>query len=111
MLTGPITATARVLQRSGLELGDIGAFEVNEAFAVVPLAWLAETGADPALLNPSGGAIALGHPLGATGARLTTTLVHHMRANDIRFGLQTICEAGGMANAVILELLDGRVAG
>jgi acetyl-CoA acyltransferase len=111
MLTGPIPATAKVLKRSGLDLADIGAFEVNEAFATVPLAWLAETGADPALLNPNGGAIALGHPLGATGARLTTTLVHHMRANDIRYGLQTICEAGGMANAVILELLDGRTAG
>jgi acetyl-CoA acyltransferase len=111
MLTGPITATAKVLQRSGLDLGDIGAFEVNEAFATVPLAWLAETGVNPALLNPNGGAIALGHPLGATGARLTTSLVHHMRANGIRYGLQTICEAGGMANAVILELLDGRVAG
>jgi acetyl-CoA acyltransferase len=107
MLTGPISATAKVLQRSGLDIADIGAFEVNEAFATVPLAWLAETGADPALLNPNGSAIALGHPLGATGARLTTTLVHHMRANNVRYGLQTICEAGGMANAMILELLDG----
>jgi acetyl-CoA acyltransferase len=107
MLTGPISATERVLGRAGLGLGDIGAFEVNEAFASVPLAWLAETGADPARVNPSGGAIALGHPLGSTGARLTTTLVHHMRAGNIRYGLATICEAGGMANAVVLELAGG----
>jgi acetyl-CoA acyltransferase len=109
MLTGPITATERVLARAGLGISDIGAYEVNEAFASVSLAWLAETGADPALLNPNGGAIALGHPLGATGARLTTTLVHHMKDNGIRYGLQAICEAGGMANAMILELL-GRPA-
>jgi acetyl-CoA acyltransferase len=107
MLTGPISATERVLARSGLCIGDIGAFEVNEAFASVTLAWLAETGADPALLNPNGGAIALGHPLGATGARLATTLVHHMKDNGIRYGLQAICEAGGMANAMILESLGG----
>jgi acetyl-CoA acyltransferase len=105
MLTAPIPATEKALKRSGLAIGDIGAFEVNEAFAPVPLAWLAETGADPALLNPLGGAIALGHPLGGSGARLMTTLVHHMRANDIRYGLQTMCEGGGMANATILELL------
>jgi acetyl-CoA acyltransferase len=108
MLTGPITATERVLARSGLRIGDIGAFEVNEAFASVTLAWLAETGADPALLNPNGGAIALGHPLGATGARLATTLVHHMKDNGIRYGLQAICEAGGMANAMILESPGGQ---
>jgi acetyl-CoA acyltransferase len=105
MLKGPIPATAKALKRSGLALGDIGAFEVNEAFASVTLAWLAETGADPALLNPNGGAIALGHPLGGSGARLMTTLVHHMRDNGIRYGLQTMCEGGGMANATILELL------
>jgi acetyl-CoA acyltransferase len=105
MLTGPVPATEKALKRSGLAIGDIGAFEVNEAFAPVPLAWLAETGADAALLNPLGGAIALGHPLGASGARLMTTLVHHMRANKIRFGLQTMCEGGGLANATILELL------
>ncbi len=105
MLTGPIPATARALARSGLSIGDIGAFEVNEAFAPVPLAWLVETGADPDRLNPGGGAIALGHPLGGSGARLMTTLVHHMRANGIRYGLQTMCEGGGQANATILELL------
>jgi acetyl-CoA acyltransferase len=105
MLKGPIPATAKALKRSGLSLADIGAFEVNEAFASVTLAWLAETGADPALLNPNGGAMALGHPLGGSGARLMTTLVHHMRGNGIRYGLQTMCEGGGMANATILELL------
>ena len=105
MLTGPIPATAKVLARAGLALADIGAFEVNEAFASVIGAWLAETGVDPALLNPNGGAIALGHPLGASGARLMTTLVHHMRRSGIRYGLQTMCEGGGMANATILELL------
>ncbi|GIG02230.1 acetyl-CoA C-acyltransferase [Catellatospora citrea] len=105
MLTAPIPATAKALQRAGLSIGDIGAYEVNEAFAPVPLAWLAETGADPARLNPRGGAIALGHPLGASGARLMTTLLHHMRDNGIRYGLQTMCEGGGMANATIIELL------
>jgi acetyl-CoA acyltransferase len=105
MLTGPIPATAKALSRAGLTIDDIGAFEVNEAFASVPLAWLAETGADPKALNPLGGAIALGHPLGASGARLMTTLVHHLRANGIRYGLQTMCEGGGQANATILELL------
>ncbi|HEX6922105.1 MAG TPA: thiolase family protein [Actinomycetes bacterium] len=103
MLTGPIPATRRVLQRAGLQLDDIGAFEVNEAFASVIGAWLAETGADPKKVNPHGGAIALGHPLGGSGARLMTTLVHHMRAEGIRYGLQTMCEGGGMANATILE--------
>jgi len=105
MLTGPIPATALALKRSGLSIDDIGAFEVNEAFAPVPLAWLAETGADAARLNPSGGAIALGHPLGGSGARIMTTLVHHMRATGTRYGLQTMCEGGGQANATILELL------
>jgi acetyl-CoA acyltransferase len=105
MLTGPIPATAKALARAGLSIGEIGAFEVNEAFASVPLAWLAETGADPKSLNPLGGAIALGHPLGASGGRLMTTLVHHMRANGIRYGLQTMCEGGGQANATILELV------
>ena len=105
MLTAPIPATKKALDRSGLTLADIGVFEVNEAFAPVPLAWLAETGADPALLNPNGGAIALGHPLGASGARLMTTLLYHMRDNGIRYGLQTMCEGGGQANATILELL------
>jgi acetyl-CoA acyltransferase len=105
MLTGPIPATALALKRSGLSVSDIGVFEVNEAFAPVPLAWLAETGADPARLNPGGGAIALGHPLGGSGARIMTTLVHHMRATGARYGLQTMCEGGGQANATILELL------
>ena len=105
MLTGPIPATEKVLRRSGLQLSDIGAFEVNEAFAPVPLAWLADTGADPKLLNPLGGAIALGHPLGASGARMATTLLHHMRDNGIRYGLQTMCEGGGQANATIFELV------
>ena len=105
MLTGPIPATHKALTKSGLSLSDIGAFEVNEAFASVPMAWLKETGADPKLINPLGGAIALGHPLGGSGARIMTTLVHHMRDNDIRYGLQTMCEGGGQANATILELL------
>jgi acetyl-CoA acyltransferase len=105
MLTAPMPATAKALRRSGLALSDIGVYEVNEAFAPVPLAWLAETGADPARLNPRGGAIALGHPLGASGARLMTTMVHHMRQTNTRYGLQTMCEGGGMANATIVELL------
>jgi len=104
MLTAPIPATARALRRAGLDIADIGVFEVNEAFAPVPLAWLAETGADPARLNPRGGAIALGHPLGGSGARLMTTLLGQMRDRGIRYGLQTMCEGGGMANATILEL-------
>jgi acetyl-CoA acyltransferase len=105
MLTGPIPATRKALQRSGLALADIGAFEVNEAFASVALAWLADIGADEKLLNPNGGAIALGHPLGGSGARIATTLIHHMRDSGIRYGLQTMCEGGGQANATILELL------
>jgi acetyl-CoA C-acetyltransferase len=103
MLTGPIPATARLLERSGVALSEIGVFEVNEAFAPVVLAWLAETGADPARTNPLGGAIALGHPLGATGARLMTTMVHQLRRTGARYGLQTMCEGGGMANATLLE--------
>jgi acetyl-CoA acyltransferase len=105
MLTAPIPATAKALAKSGLRIDDIGAFEVNEAFAPVPLAWLAEFGADAKALNVNGGAIAIGHPLGGSGARLMTTLVHHMRDNGIRYGLQTMCEGGGQANATILELL------
>ncbi|NKQ52031.1 thiolase family protein [Amycolatopsis sp. K13G38] len=105
MLTAPIPATHKALRRSGLSASDIGVFEVNEAFAPVPLAWLAETGADAKALNPHGGAIALGHPLGGSGARIMTTLVHQMRASGIRYGLQTMCEGGGQANATILELL------
>ncbi|MCK8671463.1 MULTISPECIES: thiolase family protein [unclassified Rhodococcus (in: high G+C Gram-positive bacteria)] len=103
MLAGPIPATARALERAGLTLDDIGAFEVNEAFASVVGAWLRATGASEDRVNSLGGAIALGHPLGGSGARLTTTLVHHMRAENIRFGLQTMCEGGGMANATVFE--------
>jgi len=106
MLTGPIPATEKVLKKSGVSLDEIGVFEVNEAFAPVPLAWLAETGADPSRLNPLGGAIALGHPLGASGAVLMTRMVHHMRDNGIRFGLQTMCEGGGTANATLVELVN-----
>ncbi|WP_029433953.1 thiolase family protein [Blastococcus sp. URHD0036] len=105
MLTAPIPATEKALQRSGLSLDEIGAFEVNEAFAPVPLAWLADIGGDAKALNPNGGAIALGHPLGGSGARIATTLLHHMRDNGIRYGLQTMCEGGGQANATIFELL------
>ncbi|WP_040517985.1 thiolase family protein [Gordonia aichiensis] len=105
MLTGPIPATTKALARSGLSIDEIGAFEVNEAFAPVPLAWQIDTGADEKALNPLGGAIAVGHPLGGSGAILATRLVHHMRDNGIRYGLQTMCEAGGMANATIFELL------
>ncbi|MGW1739314.1 thiolase family protein [Nocardia sp. NPDC001965] len=106
MLTGPIPATEKVLRRTGLTVADIGVLEVNEAFAPVPLAWLAETGADPASLNPLGGAIALGHPLGGSGAVLMTRMIHHMRDNGIRFGLQTMCEGGGTANATVVELVS-----
>jgi acetyl-CoA acyltransferase len=105
MLTAPIPATQKALAKSGLSLDEIGAFEVNEAFAPVPLAWLADIGADAKALNPNGGAIALGHPLGGSGARIATTLLHHMRDNGIRYGLQTMCEGGGQANATIFELL------
>jgi acetyl-CoA acyltransferase len=105
MLTAPIPATQKVLARSGLTIDDIGIYEVNEAFAPVPMAWLTDIGADPARLNPRGGAIALGHPLGGSGARIMTTLIHQMQAQGIRYGLQTMCEGGGMANATILEML------
>ncbi|MBE1593185.1 thiolase family protein [Nonomuraea angiospora] len=103
MLTGVIPATEKVLRRAGLSLADIDLFEVNEAFASVVLAWLQETGADPAKVNVKGGAIALGHPLGASGARIATTLVHAMAERGARYALQTMCEAGGLANALILE--------
>jgi acetyl-CoA acyltransferase len=105
MLTAPLPATAKALAKAGLKVPDIGVYEVNEAFAPVPLAWLAETGADESRLNPCGGAIALGHPLGASGARIMTTMLHHMRREGIRYGLQTMCEGGGMANATVVELL------
>ena len=104
MLTGPIPATEKVLRKAGVGVREIGVFEVNEAFAPIPLAWAAEIGADPGKLNPLGGAIALGHPLGASGAVLTTRMIHHMRRHGIRYGLQTMCEGGGTANATLFEL-------
>ncbi|MDF3283889.1 acetyl-CoA C-acyltransferase [Gordonia polyisoprenivorans] len=103
MLTAPIPATHKVLKRSGLSIGDIDAYEVNEAFAPVPMAWAHEFGADPAKLNPRGGAIALGHALGSSGTRLLSTLVNHLEATGGRYGLQTMCEGAGMANATIIE--------
>jgi acetyl-CoA acyltransferase len=105
MLTGVIPATEKVLARARLGVDDIDAYEVNEAFAPVPLVWQQEFGADPERLNPRGGAIALGHPLGASGTRLLTTLVHHLESTGGRYGLQTMCEGGGMANATIIERL------
>jgi acetyl-CoA C-acetyltransferase len=105
MLSGTIPATRRALKKAGLSMADIGHFEVNEAFASVVLAWQKELNADPETTNPLGGAIALGHPLGATGARLMTSLVHAMRRNQTQWGLQVMCEGGGMANATVLELL------
>ena len=106
MLTGPVTATKRVLTRAGLQLADIELFEVNEAFASVPLMWMRELGVDHGQLNVNGGAIALGHPLGASGARIMATLVHEMHRRSARFGLQAICCAGGMATATVLERLN-----
>ncbi|MBN8204392.1 thiolase family protein [Microbacterium esteraromaticum] len=105
MLTGPIPATRRVLERAGLDISDIDAYEVNEAFASVPLAWAAELGADPDRLNPRGGAIALGHALGSSGTRLLGTLLDHLDETGGTLGLQTMCEGGGMANALIVERL------
>lgn len=105
MLTGPIPATHKVLQRSGLALADMDHIELNEAFAPVVLAWQTEFGADPERLNPRGGAIALGHPLGASGARLATTMLHALEQTRGRYGLQTMCEGGGLANATIVERL------
>jgi acetyl-CoA acyltransferase len=105
MLTGPIPATRRILDRTGLSIDDLDAYEVNEAFAPVPLAWLTELRADPERLNPWGGAIALGHALGSSGTRLLGTLLARLEATGGRYGLQTMCEGGGMANALILERL------
>ena len=105
MLSGPIPATTRVLDRAGLSVGEIDHYEVNEAFAPVPLAWQAEFDADLERLNPRGGAIALGHPLGGSGTRLMTTMLYSLRDNGGRYGLQTMCEAGGMANATVVERL------
>jgi len=103
MLTGPIEATRKALERSGLNIEDIDTYEVNEAFAPVPLVWLHEIGGDPQKLNPSGGAIALGHPLGATGTKLLTTMLYRMERENFRYGLLAICEGMGMANATIIE--------
>ncbi|MFJ7679963.1 thiolase family protein [Peribacillus sp. NPDC097198] len=108
MLTGPIPATQKALEKSGLSIEDIDIFEVNEAFAPVPLAWLKETGADPQKLNPNGGAIALGHPLGGSGARLMVSMMHELERTGGRYGLQTMCEGHGMANATIIERLSNR---
>ncbi|MBB1040127.1 MULTISPECIES: acetyl-CoA C-acyltransferase [unclassified Dietzia] len=105
MLTGPIPATRKVLDRAGMTIADLDTYEVNEAFASVPLAWRDEMGADDDKLNPVGGAVALGHPLGASGVRIMTTMIHHLRRTGGRFGLQTMCEAGGMANATVVEAL------
>lgn len=105
MLKGPIPATEKLLERSGVKLSEIGAYEINEAFASVSLAWLRATGADYEKLNPFGGAMALGHPLGGSGARLMTTLLYYMKDHGVKYGLQSMCEGGGMANATILELL------
>ncbi|MGE6379261.1 thiolase family protein [Peribacillus muralis] len=106
MLTGPIPATQKALEKAGLSIDDIDIFEVNEAFAPVPIAWLKETGADPKKLNPNGGAIALGHPLGGSGARIMVSMIHELERIGGRYGLQTMCEGHGMANATIIERLD-----
>jgi acetyl-CoA C-acetyltransferase len=106
MLTAPITATAYALKKAGMNLDDIDLVEINEAFASVVIAWLKDTGADPAKVNVSGGAIALGHPLGATGARLMTTLLNELERTGGRYGLQTMCEGGGQANVTIIERLN-----
>jgi acetyl-CoA C-acetyltransferase len=105
MLEEPVTATRRALQRVGMAIGDIDLYEVNEAFAQVPLTWLKEIGGDPEKLNVNGGAIALGHPLGASGTKLMATLINALRARGKRWGLQTMCEAGGVANVTIVEAL------
>jgi acetyl-CoA C-acetyltransferase len=105
MLTAPIPATRHALDRAGMRIEDIDVFEVNEAFASVVLAWLAETGADPSRVNVNGGAIALGHPLGATGTKLFATLLCELERRGGRFGLQTMCEGGGQANVTIIERL------
>lgn len=105
MLEAPIPATARALEKAGMKIEDIDLYEVNEAFAPVPLAWLQTLGADPAKLNVHGGAIALGHPLGASGTKLMTTLIHALGQRGKRYGLQTMCEGGGMANVTIIERL------
>jgi acetyl-CoA C-acetyltransferase len=107
MLTAPIPATAHAMRKTGMTLADIDLVEINEAFASVVLAWQKETGADPAKVNVNGGAIALGHPLGATGARLMTTMLNELERTGGRYGLQTMCEGGGQANVTIIERLYG----
>ena len=106
MLTGPIPATDKVLKKAGMKVEDIDLFEVNEAFSSVAAAWLRETGADHEKVNVNGGAMALGHPLGASGAKLLTTLVNELERTSGRYGLQTMCEGGGMANATIIERIE-----
>jgi acetyl-CoA C-acetyltransferase len=105
VLSAPIPATRRALEKAGLTIADIDLVEINEAFAPVPIAWMKELGADPATVNVNGGAIALGHPLGATGARLMVSLLHELKRTGGRYGLQTMCEAGGQANVTIIERL------
>ena len=105
MLEAPLPATKRALKKAGMKIDDIDLYEVNEAFASVPIAWLQDTGADPARLNVNGGAIALGHPLGASGTKLMTTLLYALRQRGKRYGLQTMCEGGGLANVTIVERL------
>jgi acetyl-CoA C-acetyltransferase len=105
MLEAPLPATEKALKKAGMSIDDIDLFEVNEAFASVPVAWLKTTGADPAKLNVNGGAIALGHPLGASGTKLMTTLLHALKARNKKWGLQTMCEGGGLANVTIVERL------
>jgi acetyl-CoA C-acetyltransferase len=105
MLEGPIPGTERALKRAGMKIDDIDLYEVNEAFASVPMAWLKKIGGDPARLNVNGGAISLGHPLGASGTKLMTTLVHALQQRGKRYGLQTMCEGGGLANVTIVERL------
>jgi acetyl-CoA C-acetyltransferase len=106
MLEAPLPATQRALAKAGMKIDDIDLFEVNEAFAPVPIAWLQTTGADPAKLNVNGGAIALGHPLGGSGTKLMTTLIYALKQRNKRYGLQTMCEGGGMANVTIVERLS-----
>ena len=105
MLEAPLPATLLALKKAGLSIDDIDLYEVNEAFASVPAAWLQNVGADPSKLNVNGGAIALGHPLGASGTKLMTTLIHALRARGKKWGLQTMCEGGGLANVTIIEAL------
>jgi acetyl-CoA C-acetyltransferase len=105
MLDAPLAGTKRALEKSGMKIEDIDLYEVNEAFASVPVAWLGQIGADPDRINVNGGAIALGHPLGASGTKLMTTLVHALKARGKRYGLQTMCEGGGLANVTIVERL------